>query len=65
MAIVSFSEKDIFFHRKISRYSPNYRQKYFSHWTSTDLEVWAENSAFVIIKEMEKTNLKCFPPWAN
>ena len=49
MAIDSFLEKDIFFHRQISRYSPNYRQKYFSHWTSTDLEVWGENSAFVII----------------
>ena len=49
MAKDSFSEKDIFFNRKISRYSLNYRQKYFSHWTSTDIKVWAENSAFVII----------------
>ena len=34
----------------------NYPQKCFYHWTSTDFEIWVENSVFAIqhIKGIEK-----------
>ena len=48
MARETFLRKGYFSKEMVVGSTPELSAKCFSHWTSTDLEIWVENSVFAI-----------------